>query len=213
MGGMSVYTSPSYPPPDWPTVRAFVERLAHGKLVATGPDGYPTASLIPFRYEPDPDGGWGRFEVHLVQGDPTLAALAHDPRAAFLLDEFYAFTPHHVVDAEDAGLATLHFRAVLFRVDATVLTDPADVAAVLERLVARYEPDARWAPVVDDARYGPRLRRLAAAVLTVRGFDAKFKVAQNRTPEERRRLAAYLRRRGLPLDEVAARELDPETSS
>jgi transcriptional regulator len=208
-----VYKSPSYPPPDWPAVRAFVDRLAHGKLLATGPDGYPTASLIPFRYEPDPGDGLGRFEVHLVQGDPTLAALGHNPRAAFLVDEFYAFTPHHVLDPDDAGLATLHFRAVLFRVEATVLTDSADVAAVLERLLARYEPDARWAPVADDARYGARLQRLAAAVLTVKAYDAKFKVAQNRTPEERRRLAAYLRRRKNPLDELAARQIDPDTSS
>ncbi|MCL8206850.1 MAG: FMN-binding negative transcriptional regulator [Actinomycetia bacterium] len=204
-----MYASPSYPPPDWPAVRTFVERQVHGKLVATGADGYPTASLIPYRYVPDPEGGWGRFEVHLVQGDPTLEALAHRPQAGFLVDDFLAFTPHHVLDPDDAGLATLHFYAVMFRVDATVLTDPAEVAAVLERLVARYEPDARWAPLADDDRYGPRLRRLAAAVLTIRGYDAKFKVGQNRTPEERRRLAAYLRAQGDPLAARAARHLDP----
>ncbi len=194
-----MFTSPAYPTPSAQEIDAFVGEQFCGRLIATDAQGYPQVSLLPFVREGD------AFEVHMVQDDPTCVALRHAGRGAFLFDEPLAFTPHHVVSDAVASFATLHFRAVLFRVDATVSLDPADVAAALERLLARYEAGARWETVADGPTYGPSLRRLACARLRIIGAEAKFKVAQNRTPTDRARLLAFLHTRGLEGDARAAR--------
>ncbi len=105
-----MFPSPSYPEPAPAEIAAFVDEQFCGKLIATDADGFPHASILPF-VPLD-----GVLEVHMVRADPTFTALCASRRGAFLLDEPLAFTPHHVVSADYAGFATLHFRAVCFRV-------------------------------------------------------------------------------------------------
>jgi transcriptional regulator len=104
----------------------------------------------------------------------------------------------------DAGRATLHFRAVVFECEASWSTEPADVAAALSRLLASYEPDRAYDPVEDGARYGARLRRLAALRLRVVGKQGKFKVGPAVPNEQKRDVARRIRARGLPGDARAA---------
>jgi predicted FMN-binding regulatory protein PaiB len=185
-----MYPSPSYPEPDDASVEAFVQAQPYAVVLATTEEGHVGASLLPFVKVGD------RITVHMVQDDPTFRALAQSPRASVLVEEFLAFTPHTLVSPDYAGQATLHFRAVLYRVEAVLSTEPGRVAAALEELLARYEPDAAHVPVSDLATYGEDLARLGIADLTVVGRQAKFKVAQSKDAATRARLAAYLRARG-----------------
>jgi predicted FMN-binding regulatory protein PaiB len=200
-----VFASPSYPPPGQAEIDAFVDEQFCGKVIAADAEGYPHVSILPFVREGD------RIEVHMVQADETFAALRQAGRGAFLLDEPLAFTPHHVVSQDYAGMATLHFRAVVFRVEAETSTDPGEVAAALERLMARYEPGEHWVPVADGPTYGRDLRRLAVARLRIVGVEAKFKVAQNRNPDQQARLVQFLEGRGLPGDARAVERIRAAT--
>lgn len=196
-----MYQSPSYPAVTAAEIDAFANEQFCGKLIATDAAGFPHVSLLPFVREADV------IEVHMVQADPCFVALRATSRGAFLLDEPLAFTPHDIVSPSYAGYATLHFRAVAFQVEAEVRVNPADVAAALERLLARYEAQAAWEPVADGALYGKDLCRLAVARLHVVGVEAKFKLAQNRTPAERDRLLAFLAARGLEGDARAVHRI------
>src|SRR5437762_920649 len=87
--------------------------------------------------------------------------------------------------------------AEAFVSEARISTDPTDVAAALARLLAAYEPDARYVPIRDGAFYGPRLRRLATLQLRVLGSQAKFKVGPAPPPQDaKRRVAGRLREGG-----------------
>lgn len=196
-----MFQSPSYPSATPEQVEAFIAEQFCGKLIAVDGDGFPHVSLLPF--VPSADG----IEVHMVQADETFSALRRARRGSFLLDEPLAFTPHHVVSPENAGFATLHFRAVVLQVEAEISVEPADVAAALERLLQRYEASEHWQAVADGPTYGQDLRRLAVARLRRVGLEAKFKLAQNRTPQERQRLLDFLAARGLEGDARAARRI------
>lgn len=176
----------------------FVAGQRHGTLIATAPDGFPQASILPFVKT------GGQIELHCVQQDPTFAALQANPRATFLVSDFLAFTPHDWVDPQNGSNGTLNFRAVLFECTAQLSTDPAQVAGALARLLAAYEPGASYIPIEDGDYYGSRLRRLATVRLTVHRSQAKFKVAPAGPPELKRRIAAHLRERGEPNDARAA---------
>jgi transcriptional regulator len=183
-------------------VDAFVAEQRHGTLIATPPGGHPQVSLLPFVK----DGN--QIELHCVQEDPTFAALQQNPRATFLVSDFLAFSRHDWVDPVDAGRATLNFQAVQFECTALLSTDPADVAGALARLLAAYEPGARYTPLEDGSFYGARLRRLAAVTLTVVRMQAKFKTGPFGPPDLKQHVAAKLRERGEPNDARAAEVIE-----
>lgn len=185
-----MYDSPGYPQPEESAVEAFVQAQPYAVVLSVGADGHPCASLLPFVKDGD------RITVHMVQEDPTFRALERDPRGSVLIEEFLAFTAHTPVNADYAGQATLHFRAVLYEVVATLTTEPARVADALEEALARYEPGRAHRPVHDLQAYGDDLVRLARADLRVVARQAKFKHAQGKDEATRERLVAYLRARG-----------------
>ena len=192
-----MYESKNYPA-TLEEVEAFVASMRHGTLIATPPGGHPQVSILPFVKESDV------IHLHCVQGDPTLAAVQANPNVTFFISDFLAFSPHDWINAEDAGRATLHFRAVTYECTATVSTEPADVAAALAQLVATLEPGREHRAVVDDEFYGARLRRLAAIDLRVVRHQAKFKVGPPGSSELKREVVRQLRARAEPLDSRAA---------
>ncbi len=179
-------------------VDAFVASMRHGTLIATPPGGHPQVSILPFVKEGEV------IHLHCVQGDPTFAAVQANPNVTFFISDFLAFSPHDWINADDAGRATLHFRAVAYECAAAVSTEPADVAAALAQLVRTLEPGRDHRPIVDDEFYGPRLRRLAAIDLRIVGYRAKFKVGPPGSSDVKREVARRLRLRGEPYDARAA---------
>lgn len=194
-----MFASQSYPT-DLTLVDEFVRSMRHGTLIATPPDGHPQVSILPFVKTGD------EIELHCVQGDPTLDALRVNPLVTFFVSDFLAWTPHDWVDPEDAGRATLHFRAVVFECEVTrVSLDPADVAGALRRLLAAYEPEKSGYPPVEPGEfYGARLKRLATMRLKVLRQRAKFKTGPAASRETKQRVVARLRERGAPGDARAA---------
>jgi len=193
-----MFASSNYPP-DAAAAEQFVAEMRHGTLIACTPDGYPQVSILPFVKTDDV------IELHCVQGDPTFDALRINHRVTFFVSDFLAWSPHSWVDEQDAGRATLHFRAVAFECDVErTSTDPGDVAGALSRLLAAYEPGASYEPVRIGGFYGPRLRRLATMRLRIVRRHIKFKTGPAGSAETNRRVAARLRERGEPGDARAA---------
>ncbi len=193
-----MFASSNYPP-DVEAAERFVAEMRHGTLIATAPEGYPQVSILPFVKT------GALIELHCVQADPTFDAVRANPRVTFFVSDFLAWSPHNWVNEQDAGRATLHFRAVAFECDVErTSTNPEDVAGALSRLLATYEPGASYEPVKMGEFYGSRLRRLATMRLRVVRTHIKFKTGPAGTPETKRRVAAKLRDRAEPGDLRAA---------
>jgi predicted FMN-binding regulatory protein PaiB len=192
-----MYDSKNYPTsPE--EAEAFVQSMRHGTLIATPPGGHPQVSILPFVKDGEV------FHLHCVQDDPTFAAVRANPNVTFFVSDFLAFSPHDWINAEDAGRATLHFRAVTYECTATVSTEPAAVAAALAQLVGRLEPGHAHRALADDEFYGPRLRRLAALELTIVRYQAKFKLGPPGSAELKQEVVRQLRARNEPHDPRAA---------
>ncbi|HEY8812282.1 MAG TPA: FMN-binding negative transcriptional regulator [Candidatus Dormibacteraeota bacterium] len=192
-----MYRSPKYlTQPD--QVEEFVASMLHGTIVATPHGGYPQVSILPFVKTGD------EIELHFVQRDTTFEALQGNPRCTFLVSDFLAFTPHSFVDPMDGGMATLHFRAVVYECEARFIsTRPEDVAGALSRLLAHHEPDGGYAPMGVNERYGARLAMLGTARLSIVAVQAKFKVGLGEAAV-RQAVADQLRERSEPGDARAA---------
>ena len=177
----------------------FVDTQDLGRLITVGADGIPHVGLYPFVR----DGG--AIDLHLVREDELAIDLATRPHCVFEVDEVLGVIPSYWVHAEYGGSATAYHRTVIFECRATVVEDPAAVAAQQVRLLGRYQPEGGFRPLdPEDPLYRGALRMLAAVRLEVLRTRVKFKLAQNRPPEARRRVIAELRKRGRPMDARAA---------
>lgn len=184
-------------------VDRFVDAQELGRLISVGEDGTPHVGLYPFVRSA------GAVDLHLVREDEVAVDLRARPRCVFELDEVLGVIPSYWVHQEYGGSATAYHRTVIFECVATVLDDPAAVAAQQVRLMARYQPEGGFRAIrPDDPLYGGALRRLTAVRLDVQGVRTKFKLAQNRPPETRRKIIQLLRERGRPTDGRAAEALE-----
>ena len=94
---------------------------------------------------------------------------------------------------------------MIFECEATVVEDPAAVAAQQERLLARYQPEGGFRSLDPESPlYRGAMTQLAAVRLDISRWRAKFKLGQNRPAEARRQVIAELRKRGRPNDGHAA---------
>jgi hypothetical protein len=184
-------------------IERFVAAQELGRLLTVGADGTPHVGLYPFVREGE------AIDLHLVREDELAVDLAARPRCVFEVDEILGVIPSYWVHAEYGGSATAYHRTVIFECQATVLEDPAAVAAQQVRLLARYQPEGGFRALdPEDPLYRGALRQLAAVRLRVQATRVKFKLAQNRPPEVRRRVIAELRKRGRPADARAADALE-----
>jgi len=188
-------------------VDAFVDGQELGRLITVGADGTPHVGLYPFvRCDTTVD-------LHVVRDDEVAVDLRARPRCVFELDEPLGVIPSYWVHAEYGGSATAYHRTVIFECTATVIEDPAAVAAQQQRLMARYQPEGGFRAIdPDDPLYRGALRQLAAVRLTVERVRIKFKLGQNRPPETRRKIIEFLRERGRPSDARAAEALESTLS-
>jgi predicted FMN-binding regulatory protein PaiB len=184
-------------------VYRFVDGQELGRLVTVGEDGTPHIGLYPFVRDE------GAFDLHVVRDDEVAVDLRARPRCLFEVDEVLGVIPSYWVHAEYGGSATAYHRTVIFECVAAVVDDPATVAAQQVRLMARYQPEGRFRAIdPEDPLYRGALGQLAAIRLSVQRVRTKFKLAQNRPPETRRKIVQFLRERGRPNDGQAADALE-----
>ena len=197
---MIFYEEYEVPPAE---VDRFVEAQELGRLVSVGADGTPHVGLYPFVR----DGA--SFDLHLVREDELAVDLKARPRCLFEVDEVLGVIPSYWVHKEYGGSATAYHRTVIFECRATVVESPEAVVAQQRRMLARYQPEGGFRTLsTDDPLYRGALERLAAVHLAVDRTRVKFKLAQNRPPDARRRVIEELRRRGRPNDARAADALE-----
>jgi predicted FMN-binding regulatory protein PaiB len=180
-------------------LRDFVTKQELGRFVTASPDGQPHIGLYPFLFLGE------TIQIHLHRDDEQLADLLASKKCAFEVDEIHGTIPSDWIHPANAMFATAYHRVVIFECDAEVSADPEMLAAQQQRLMTRYQPAGGHTPVsAEQAMYRGPFKEIRALTLTVRARKVKWKLAQNRTREQREKLITALRNRGRPTDAGAA---------
>ena len=175
---------------------AFLAEHDFGELIVPGV-GRDLPIVVPTHFIYDGDK---TVLLHLAQPNPVWEALAERPRALLSVFGAYTYIPGHW-NQDEYGVPTSYYAAVQLACDAEVLDDPAQIAAILERQLAHFQPEGKHAQVEPgDNRYGKLLGSIRGIRLSVTDVRAKFKFGANRTVEHRKVVAAKLAERGRPLD-------------
>jgi transcriptional regulator len=183
-------------------LREFVSKQALGRLVTASADGQPHIGLYPFLLLDE------TIEIHLHRNDEQLADLLSNKKCAFEVDEIHGTIPSHWIHASNAMFATAYHRVAIFECDAEVSGNAEVLAAQQQRLMAHYQPEGGHTTVTaEHAMYRGPFNEIRALTLTIRARKVKWKLAQNRSREQREKLIAQLRERGRPTDAGAAEAL------
>src|SRR5208282_6414758 len=152
----------------------------------------PHVSHVPLQHHADA-GKKGVLLGHMARANPhwrhfadrTSVAVFHGPHA-YVSPSWYA-DPANAVPTWNYAVAHVHGRAELM--------DEADTRALLDELVQRYEDgrDKPWHLQLAGRPLAAMLEAIVGFRLTIERIDAKFKLSQNRSGDDRERVIAALR--------------------
>jgi transcriptional regulator len=163
----------------------------------TATDGPPQASHLPFLLDQD-RGPKGTLLAHMARANPQWREFRRlTERGGEALVAFQG--PHAYVSPTWYGpgeaVPTWNYVAVHAYGTPRVIDDPPEVRGLLERLVRQQESgfEAPWSLERAEEAYITRmLRGIVAFQIPIARLEAKAKLNQNRTPDQRRGAAAAL---------------------
>ena len=172
-----------------------------GYLSFNGPDGWPRVTPLNFVYD-------GRILWHGAIAGERFDCLKHDPRATFVAVSAQLYLPSHLLSEENATAATAAFKSVLVCGRCQSIEDPEEKCSILNRLMEKYQPEGRFKKVSpQDPMYEKVLRATGVYALTAEEVSGKFKFCQNKSKEDRQKIVAKLKNRGLPVDLMFSEEI------
>jgi transcriptional regulator len=163
----------------------------------TASDGPPQASHLPFLLDPD-RGPEGTLLAHMARANPQwrefrgLAERGDQALVAFQGPHAY-ISPTWYGPGE--AVPTWNYVAVHAYGTPQVIDDPSEVRALLERLVHQQEAGFQtpWSlEQAEDSYITRMLRGIVAFQIPIARLEAKAKLNQNRTPDQRRGAVAAL---------------------
>jgi ribosomal protein S18 acetylase RimI-like enzyme len=180
--------------------RALLERAPIVHIATTDAEGRPILRAVHGVLEGD------LLAFHGAPAGEKMSGLGR--RAVASAHEVIAEIPSWVLDAERACPATTYY--VSAQVDGVLeeVTDAALKARILQKLMAKFQPEGRHAPIdPSDASYGALYERavkgLLVAAVRIESLACKAKLGQNRKDEDRTRVIEQLWKRGTPADLAA----------
>ncbi|MGO8722209.1 MAG: FMN-binding negative transcriptional regulator [Acidimicrobiales bacterium] len=182
--------------------RDFVTAQGFGHLVAAGV-ARDVPVVVPTQFVLDGD----EVILHLVAKNPILGAIAEQPRVLMSVAGDWAFipSPWKAVADEDPllGIPTTYYAAVQLEGSATIVSDPAGIAAVLRRQLQVIQPDFEIADLL--SAHETKLGTIRGVRIAIDKIRAKFKYGGNVDAAHRAAVIAGLELRAGLGDLAAAR--------
>jgi transcriptional regulator len=180
--------------------RDFLKTHDFGDFIVPGAPTRDLPVVVPTHFIWDGDK---TVLLHLARINPVWEAIAERPRALLSVFGAYAYVPGHW-NQDEYGVPTSYYAAVQLACDVHPIDDDAELAKILERQLAHFQPEGKHAPVEPgENRYAKQFGAIRGIRLTVTDVRAKFKFGGNRTEQHREVVAQKLGERGRGLDREA----------
>jgi transcriptional regulator len=175
-------------------LETLIQAYSFGVLVSVH-EGLPIASHLPFLYDRHV-GKNGRLIGHMARGNPQWKSLADGQTVLAIFQG-----PHAYISPawyESPGVPTWNYAVAHLYGKATLVEDQHALEKVVQRLTAFHEQDDReaGAPGVSPEIWSRLLGMIVGFEIEVTEIQGKFKLNQNRSREDQRRVAETLARGG-----------------
>jgi transcriptional regulator len=200
-----VHPNPAFRSGDRALMEALIEEIGFGMVFATTPDG-PRVAHTPLAWTGD-----GALHFHLARGNALTRHIDGMTALALVNGPDSYVSPRWYADAEQVPT----WNYIALELEGRVRRMGEDgLLGLLETLVARHEARvAEGEPWTMAKVPEAKLRKLAAGIvgfeLEVQAWRPTFKLSQNKSAEERARIAAGLEAQGAPAIAQLMRTLAP----
>jgi transcriptional regulator len=186
-----VYVPKHFEIKDVAWARAFMDEHRFATLV-TIRGGEPFATHVPLVYEPEPEP-YGTLRGHVARANPHWQSF--DAMQLVMFTGPHAYVSPTWYRSGGPAVPTWNYTAVHAYGHAQIVEDPGEVRDLLVRLTDREEAGRtpRYTVDAQDPDYVQHMmRQIVAFRIPIERLEAKAKLSQNRTPEERERVAKAL---------------------
>lgn len=182
-------------------------------LLVTALEGRATATHLPFLFDPE-RGEQGTLIAHMARTNPQwrdFAALeAADGEALAVFQGAHAYVSPTWYGGEGPRVPTWNYMAVHAYGRPRIVEEPASVRVILARLVETHEAGltSPWSMESQEAKFlESMMRGIVAFEMPVTRLEAKAKLSQNRTTEQRAGVLAALEADADPVTQEVARQM------
>jgi transcriptional regulator len=136
------------------------------------------------------DGERGLLRGHLARENPQFQHFEHRALVVAVFHGPHGYVSPSVYGAP--GVPTWNYVAVQVRGRAR-LVDEAELVRILDRTVERFDTSG-WRMAANEATVRPKLAAIAGFEVTIEAIEGKWKLSQNRPPEDQARVIEWLER-------------------
>jgi transcriptional regulator len=189
---MSVYQPPAFVPQNADAALQLVQEYPFATLI-TQANGEAQVSHLPLLHRAEA-GTPGELIGHMARANPHWQRFAEGATLALFHGPHAYVSPSWYLEPE-AAVPTWNYAVVHVRARAVVVPDRESTVATVNALTQRFESGRPqpWALQLTGARLDAMLGAIVAFRLVIERIDAKFKLSQNRSAQDRVRVAAALR--------------------
>ncbi len=171
-------------------------RCRVGRLATVGSDGYPYITPVNYIFYK------GSVYFHCAHKGEKLDNIARDNRVCFEVDIPLSYFDLAYDPTRPPCQVHQFYHCVIIRGRAEIVEDTVEKVASLNALMAAHEERPDFDLITDEI---PAVSLCTVVAIRPETVSCKSDMAQNKSDEERGRMAAYLKKRGLPGDDEAAR--------
>ena len=183
-----MYIPPKFKLKDETQIRAYVRQYPFATLI-TAADNHPIATHLPFILEQE-DGQWYLLS-HVAKANPQWKFLEGNQPLLIFQEPHAYISPRHYEKKEN--VPTWNYIAVHIYGTVELLLKSEQAIEVLEKTIAVFEKDfqKQWKNL--DQGYKNRLLNgIVAFRIKIQKVEAKEKLSQNKTAQERQKISAGL---------------------
>jgi transcriptional regulator len=182
----------------------FMRRYSFAALV-TAPDGAPFVSHLPLLYDPA-RGTRGAILGHMARANPQWRHFEAGREILAIFQGPHAYVSPSWYSEDEPHVPTWNYTAV-HAYGAPKLLDEAATRALLEALIAANESgrERPWRFDGPEEFLRDRLKEIVGFEIELTRVEGKFKLSQNRLPDDQRRVHEQLAASGHPDDAALAR--------
>ena len=200
---------------EWDEIRSFVAAARAADLVTVSPEGLPIATLLPTAWKDlDPSReNYGTLVMHMARANEQWKLIAPGSAGLAIVHGAQAYISptnygNKLVDRK--VVPTWNYQSVHLSGIVEVSEDIELLRQIVTELSNFHEGsrEVPWLVEDSDPKYfEAQLRGIIAIVLHITKVEAKSKISQNKSREDRERIVEDLFVSGIPGEEVIATEM------
>jgi transcriptional regulator len=210
-----VYIPKHFKVTEWEEITGFVARVRAADLVTVGAAGLPVGTLMPCIWDTSSvnDSHFGSLVMHMARANPQWnsiepgaigLAIIHGPQAYISPSNYEGKTTDHKV------VPTWNYQSVHLSGIVEVSEDVELLHQIVSDLTNFHERERvkPWSAQEADPKYlEAQLHGIVAITLRITSVEAKYKLSQNRSLEDRQRVIGDLESSSLSADQEIANEM------